>query len=74
MTAKSIAVRIGCALCSIWLAGCTISQPQSAAEFRIAAAGAQTAAKDTFEVNRPLSQWVHPSKGLRLNACPSRFG
>jgi len=55
-TAKAIAVRIVCALCSIWLAGCSISHPQSAAEFRSAAAGAQTAAKDTFEVNRPLSQ------------------
>src|SRR5262245_13355817 len=54
--AKAITVRTGCALYSIWLAGCSISQPQSAAEFRSAAAGAQTAAKDTFEVNRPLSQ------------------
>jgi hypothetical protein len=53
--AKAIAVRTGSALCSIWLAGCSISHPQSATEFRNAA-GAQTAAKDTFEVNRPLSQ------------------
>jgi len=54
--AKAIAVRTGCALCSIWLAGCSISQPQSAAEFRSAAAGCADGCNDTFEVNRPLSQ------------------
>jgi hypothetical protein len=54
--AKAIAVRTGAALCSVWLAGCGISHPQTAAEFRSAVAGAQSATKDTFEVNRPLAQ------------------
>src|SRR5262249_4469944 len=57
MTAtKGVAVRTGAALCSIWLAGCVISPPQTAAEFRSAVASAQTATKETFEVDRPLAQ------------------
>ena len=59
MTApKAIAVRIGAALWSIWLAGCGISQPQTAAEFRNGVANgiASGAAKETFEVDRPLAQ------------------
>jgi hypothetical protein len=54
--AKAIAVSTGAALCSIWLAGCGISAPQTTAEFRSAGAGAQMATRDTFEVNRPLAQ------------------
>jgi hypothetical protein len=56
--AKVIAVRTGAALCSIWLAGCSLSQPQSAAEFRNGVPNgiAAGATKDTFEVNRPLAQ------------------
>jgi hypothetical protein len=55
--AKTIAVRTGAVLCSIWLGGC-ISQPQTAAEFRngVAIGIAGGATKDTFEVNRPLTQ------------------
>jgi hypothetical protein len=48
--------RVAGAVCTLWLAGCGISHPQSAAEFRSAVAGAQSATKDTFEVNRPLAQ------------------
>jgi len=57
-TAKTIAVRTGAALCSIWLAGCGISAPQTAAEFRNGVANgiAAGATKDTFEVDRPLAQ------------------
>src|SRR5215471_2679369 len=57
-TAKTIAVRIGAALCSIWLAGCGISAPQTAAEFRNGVANgiAAGATKDTFEVDRSLAQ------------------
>lgn len=56
--AKSIAVRTGVALCSIWLVGCGISQPESAAEFRNGVANgiASGATKETFEVDRPLAQ------------------
>lgn len=50
------AVKATAALCTLWLAGCGISHPQTATEFRSAVAGAQTATKDTFEVNRPLAQ------------------
>jgi len=59
MTApKAIAVRIGAVLWSIWLAGCGISQPQTAAEFRNGVANgiASGATKETFEVDRPLAQ------------------
>src|SRR5262245_39168345 len=41
-------------LCALWLAGCGVSHPQTAAEFRTAVAGAYSATKDTFEVDRPL--------------------
>src|SRR5262245_11065464 len=43
-------------LCALWLAGCGVSHPQTATEFRTAVAGAYTATKDTFEVDRPLAQ------------------
>src|SRR5262245_44783002 len=43
--------KVAIAFCTLWLAGCGISHPQTAAEFRVAVAGAQTATKDTFEVN-----------------------
>jgi hypothetical protein len=60
MTAiKTIAFKIGAAaLCSIWLAGCNLSAPQTAAEFRSGAPNgiADGATKETFEVNRPLAQ------------------
>src|SRR5262245_56477534 len=41
---------------ALWLAGCGVSHPQTAAEFRTAVTGAYTATKDTFEVERPLAQ------------------
>lgn len=49
---------IGAALCSIGLAGCGLSQPQTAAEFRNGAPNgiARGATKETFEVDRPLAQ------------------
>jgi hypothetical protein len=70
--AKVIAVRTGAALCSIWLAGCSLSQPQSAEEFRNGVPNgiAAGATKDTFESIVHWHKWVHPSKGLRPNACP----
>jgi len=43
-------------LCALLAAGCSLSHPQTAAEFRHAVPGAQTAARDTFEVDRPLAQ------------------
>jgi hypothetical protein len=43
-------------LCALWLAGCGVSHPQSAAEFRTAVAGAYSASRDTFEVDRPFTQ------------------
>jgi hypothetical protein len=58
-------------LCTLWLAGCGISHPQSAAEFRSAVAGAQSATKDTFEVNRPLAQ-VGASFQRLASECLSR--
>jgi len=48
--------RIAAALCALWLAGCSIPHPQTAADFRVAVADTPMATKDTFEVNRPLPQ------------------
>jgi hypothetical protein len=49
---------IGAALWSMWLAGCGLSQPQTAAEFRNGGANgiAGGATKEIFEVDRPLAQ------------------
>jgi hypothetical protein len=49
---------IGAALWSMWLAGCGLSQPQTAAEFRNGVANgiAGGATKEIFEVDRPLAQ------------------
>src|SRR5262245_19783635 len=52
VTAAKLAVVLG----MLWLGGCGISHPQTAAEFRVAVAGTQMATKETLEVSRPLAQ------------------
>jgi len=72
---KAIAVRTGAVLSSIWLAGCGLSQPQTAAEFRNGVANG-IASGATRKPSRSIvrwRRWVHPSNGLRLNACPRQF-
>jgi hypothetical protein len=56
--AKRNAVSAGLALCSVLLAGCGLSQPENAADFRNGVANGlySGATKETFEVDRPLAQ------------------